>query len=521
MHYCGGSGVSGLTASARLLLVGAVLMLAACAGVPFDYPKTVSHAIPTHPDTALGATGLAWRKKNEDMSWVVGMPQGIDALGTRMRLMEQAQHSIDAQYFIVKRDAAGALFTTKMLRAADRGVRVRLLVDDIFSPGVDQAFSLLNSHPNVQVRLFNPLSRQGFKYWDYLTSFERANRRMHNKSFTVDGTFSIVGGRNIGEEYFELNQDVAFDDYEVLTLGAVVEQISAGFDQFWNSELSVPMEAFAVEVDHEDLERWRAFIETEMALGDAGIYGQAINSPLLQKLRDGTLEPIPAKATMITDSPEKLLSKVGDAEYATLAIETLKRLQAAQEQVVIITPYFIPQERASTVLEALLARGVRVIIITNSLASTNHVPVYAGYARYRDRLLQAGAEFYEIRAQGTVTRNAWGMHPERSTLHSKMTIFDHKTVFIGSLNFDPRSLLINSEMGLFIDTELGVSRLRESIEQELPRVSYRVDLDEASNTRWTYQYEDEFVVLDKSPQTSWWRRFSAGFIGLLPLEDQL
>lgn len=506
---------------ARLLLAISIFALVACAGVPFDYPRTASHSIPASQETTLGQTGLSWRKKNEDLSWIVGMPQGIDALGARMKLMEQAQHSIDAQYFIVKRDAAGALFTSKMLRAADRGVRVRLLVDDIFSPGIDQAFSVLNSHPNIQVRLFNPLSRQGLKYWDYLVAFERANRRMHNKSFTVDGAISIVGGRNIGEEYFELNQDVAFDDYEVLTLGAVVEQVGTGFDQFWNSELSVPMEAFEIAVDPGELEQWRTFIEAEMSLGNAGIYGQAIDSPLLQELRSGTLEPIPATATMVSDSPAKLLSKVGDIEHATLAIETLQRLRAAQEQVVIITPYFIPQNEGSAVLEELLARGVRVVIVTNSLASTNHVPVYAGYSRYRKRLLQAGAEFYEIRAEGTATPNGWGTHPERSTLHSKMTIFDQETVFVGSLNFDPRSLLINSEMGLFIDTRLGVAALHESITRELPRVTYRVDLDEAGNTRWTYDYGNEFVVLNRSPQTSWWRRFSAGAMGLLPLEDQL
>lgn len=521
MRCSGRPGIGSLTLSVRLLLAGAALMLAACAGVPFDYPKTASHAIPAHPDTALGATGLAWREKHEDMSWIVGLPHGIDALGTRMKLMENAQHSIDAQYFIVKQDAAGALFVTKMLRAADRGVRVRLLVDDIFSPGVDQAFTLLNSHPNVQVRLFNPLSRQGFKYWDYLMSFERANRRMHNKSFTVDGAISIVGGRNIGEEYFELNQDVTFDDYEVLTLGAVVEQVSAGFDQFWNSELSVPMDAFNIEADPEDLDQWRTFISNEMARGESGIYGQAINSPVLNELREGLLEPIPAMATVVTDSPEKLTAKVGDVEYATLAVETLERLRAAQQEVIIITPYFIPMEQGSVVLEKLLSRGIRVVVITNSLASTNHLPVYSNYRRYRKRLLQAGAEFYEIRAERETSDNAWGHNPERSTLHSKMTLFDQETVFVGSLNFDPRSLLINSEMGLFIDTCLGVSELHRSITQELAQVTYRVDLDEQGDTRWTYHYGDESMVLDKSPQTSWWRRFSAGFMGLLPLENQL
>ena len=211
--------------------------------------------------------------------------------------MEAAESSIDAQYFIVKKDRAGALFVGKMLRAADRGVRVRLLVDDIFSPGVDHPFALLDSHPNIEVRMFNPLPRQTLKYLGYLTDFSRANRRMHNKSFTVDGGISIVGGRNIGEEYFEINQDVKFDDFEVLAIGAVVEDIQAGFDAFWNSELSVPIEAFDVDVDIKRLDGWRAWIRIQQDEQSEGLYARALNSRLLQEINDGTRKPVVADAT--------------------------------------------------------------------------------------------------------------------------------------------------------------------------------------------------------------------------------
>jgi putative cardiolipin synthase len=505
----------------RLFIAAALLTLASCASVPFDYPKTASTALPPSADTRMGEVDAAWEQEHGELSGVIGLSDGIDALGARLRMMELAERTIDAQYFIVKKDTAGALFTGKMLLAADRGVRVRLLVDDIFSPGVDQAFTLLNSHPNIQVRLFNPLSRQSFKYWSYLVDFKRANRRMHNKSFTVDNAMTIVGGRNIGEEYFELNQDVKFDDYEVLALGPVVDEVSAGFDIFWNSELSVPMEAFKVKVNPADLDKWREYIRAQMDQGEEGIYGQALNSSLLLDLKAGKRELIPAMATMVTDTPEKLQNAIGDVELATLAREKGRRFRAAQSEIIIITPYFIPQKTGAEAFEALLARGIRIVIVTNSLASTNHVAVYSGYRRYRKRLLQAGAEFYEIRADEAGGENAWGHSPEMMTLHSKATIIDRKTIFVGSLNFDPRSILINSEMGMFIESDYAASGLAAAVFEELDRVAYKVDLDERGKLRWTYQYGEQREVLKKSPQASWGRRFMVGFYSLLPIENQL
>jgi len=505
----------------RLFFAAALLTLASCASVPFDYPKTASTALPPSSDTRMGQADATWEQTHGKLSGVIGLSDGVDALGARLRMMELAESTIDAQYFIVKRDRAGALFIGKMLRAADRGVRVRLLVDDIFSPGVDRPFSLLNSHPNIQVRLFNPLSRQSFKYWSYLIDFKRANRRMHNKSFTVDNAFTIVGGRNIGEEYFELNQDVEFDDYEVLALGPVVDEVSAGFDIFWNSDLSVPMEAFNIKVDPRDLDEWRQYVDTQVAMAEDGIYGQAVNSSLLRDIKEGKRNPIPAMVTMVTDTPEKLESDIGDRELATIAREIGRRFRAAKSEILLVTPYFIPQESGAQLIEELRAKDIRIVIVTNSLASTNHVAVYSGYRRYRKRLLQAGVEFWEIRAEREGGDNAWGHNPELVTLHSKASVIDRETIFVGSLNFDPRSLLINSEMGIFIESDYAASGLAAAIFKELNRVAYKVDLDERGKLRWTYQYGEQREVLKKSPQASWGRRFMARFYGLLPIESQL
>lgn len=495
--------------------------LAGCVSVPFDYPKSPSNARIPDSGTELGRLHGKWARAHGGDSGFIGLPNGIEALGARLRMMEAAQSTIDAQYFIVKKDRAGALFTGKMLLAADRGVRVRLLIDDIFTPDADELLTLLDSHPNIEVRLFNPVSRQGLKYWGFLFDFNRANRRMHNKSFTVDNTLSIVGGRNIGEEYFEIKPDVKFDDYEVLAIGPVVEQVSAGFDAFWNSELSVPMAAFGLDVDTDDLDRLRAYIAEQSEAGSRGIYAQAVNSTLLRDIEEARINPVTAPSTLVTDSPDKLTGDVGDTNLATLATEIGRRFRAAEEEIIIVTPYFVPQESGARLLEEILARGVRIVIVTNSLGSTNHIPVHSGYARYRKRLLRAGAEFYEIRADGVGGETEWGHRAERVTLHSKATVIDGSTIFIGSLNFDPRSILLNSEMGLFIESpEIG-SRFRQVLIKELGPVTFRVELTNDGDLRWTYEHEGEKEVFDREPLASWGRRALVPFFRLLPIEDQL
>ena len=405
---------SSIQAPFRLALVLlTLLVLSACATAPFDYPREPSAYLPAKDATRIGAVALHWQERHGGQSGFLGLPDGVDALGARLRLLELAQESVDAQYFIVKKDRAGGLFAGALLAAADRGVRVRLLVDDIFSPGVDEAFTLLATHPNVEVRLFNPLPRQQLKYLGFLTDFSRANRRMHNKSFTVDGGISIVGGRNIGEEYFEINQNVKFDDYEVLAIGEVVREIQAGFDSFWNSDLSVPMEAFGVKVDPADLDAWREWLREQADAGRSGLYATALDSRLLQQIDAGELQPIVALADLYTDTPEKIGADVGDQETAVLSTEVGRRFRAATKEIVIVTPYFIPQENGAAIIEELLASGVRVVVVTNSLASTNHVPVHSGYARYRTRLLRAGAEFFELRVDAVVEdETAWGHSPE-------------------------------------------------------------------------------------------------------------
>jgi putative cardiolipin synthase len=497
-----------------------LLTLSGCVGIPFDYPRTESYSSPADTATFLGQAAETFRQRHGDLTGVVSLPHGLDALGVRMRFMERAERTIDAQYFILKNDRAGALFAGKLVLAADRGVKVRLLIDDVFSYGIDEQLTLMNTHPNIEVRLFNPLSRQSFKYWSYLLDFSRANRRMHNKSFTVDNSFSIVGGRNIGEEYFELKQDVLFDDYEVLVMGPVVSDISDSFDNYWNSALAVPIEAFEVDVDPAGLDRWRDLMALQTA-DSASIYSQSLDSKVLARLRDGSLQPAAVEAAVVGDPAEKLEAKVGDPELAVMARDFGDRFRLAQQEVLIVTPYFIPSKTGSQLIQELVGRGVRVVIVTNSLASTNHVPVHAHYAKYRKQLLRAGAELWEIRAKNPGETTQWGYRPELVTLHSKATAIDRSTVFVGSINFDPRSLRVNTEMGLFLESrELG-HVFTANLFLDLRRVAYRVELDERGNLRWIYEHGAKREVVTREPETGWGRRMAARIYRLLPIEGQL
>jgi putative cardiolipin synthase len=511
-----------VTTRKQLLLALAVpLWLAACATVPFDYPQKVTTALPATKASELGRFASQWTAEHGDLSGFVGLASGNDALGARLRLIDTAQQTIDAQYFLIKPDQAGGLFVGKLLSAADRGVRVRLLIDDIFTPTLDSELSLFNHHPNVEVRLFNPLPRRGFKYLNMITDFGRANRRMHNKSFTVDGAISIVGGRNIAEEYFEIKPDVEFDDFELLTMGAVVPEVARAFDLFWNDELAVPIEAFGADFNPIELDQWRSNMEAVVSGAAESVYARAVGSPLLRDVREGRVPPIVASAYVVTDAPTKLQHAAGSREHQSLALELQRHFDRAQREIIIITPYFVPGKAGVATVQEWLQRGVRVVIVTNSLASTNHVPVHSGYARYRKQLVAAGAELYEIKADAVSDKGEPGENADARTLHTKAVVFDRLSMFVGSLNFDPRSIDINTEMGVFIESEVA-SRLAEVVFADLAESTYAVVLDEQQRKlRWRYSGGETPEWVEQEPNTGWWRRFSAGFYGLLPIEGQL
>jgi putative cardiolipin synthase len=466
-------------------------------------------------DTSLGQDVARWLEAHEGLSGFYPLSQGRDALGVRLQLAERAEKSIDLQYFLVKNDIAGAVLLKSLLKAADRGVRIRLLLDDIFTKAPDRTLLLLNQHGNVEVRVFNPISRSGIWGLNFLTSFKQANRRMHNKSFTVDNQASVVGGRNIADEYFQLKDDHFFEDFEVLAVGPIADEISKSFDQFWNHSHAVPIDQFVSNKKNEDLVTARAEVTDQLQQSYDTVYQQTMESHLLQDLIADRLPLIPADARLLSDSPDKLINEIS-AEQMQLANDLREVLLSAKEEVIIITPYYVPRDEGIQLLRNLTNSGIRVVIVTNSLASNNHVPVHSGYAKYRKPAIRAGAELYEVRADAGRELGGNDDNPDTFTLHTKVFLFDRRYMFVGSLNLDPRSIEINAEMGLLIDSPEFASGMADAVEERLAAAAYRLVENRNGKLEWHARIDGEEIIETKEPQTSAWRRFKAWLMKIVP-----
>ncbi len=502
-----------------LVLLLSAWVFTGCTTVPFDEPKPYSKSFSDTSDTRVGQGIGQWVERHDGLSGFYPLSSGMDALGVRLRLAEIAEKSLDLQYFLMKGDTAGIVMVNALLKAADRGVRVRFLLDDIFTTAPDRALVLLNQHPNIEVRLFNPISRRGFQTLNLVGDFRQANRRMHNKSFTVDNMVSVVGGRNIADEYFELKNDSEFVDFDVLAMGPIVSEISASFDEFWNHSRAVPMERIPANRTDEKLETARPTFEDEFNRIYDTVYGQALESELLQDLMADRRRIFPAEARILKDSPDKLVNEIS-AEQMQLASDLREVLLSAEKEILFISPYFVPGDSGVELLSALVAKGVRVVVVTNSLASNNHVPVHGGYARYRKRLIKAGVELYEARVNAARERSGNTDGPETLTLHTKAFIIDNRYLFVGSLNLDPRSVEINAEMGLLIDSVELIEYLVPNPGERLERITYRVLLNEDGDLEWHGKVNGEEVVRTHEPDTSAWLRFKAWILKLAP-ESQL
>lgn len=499
-----------------LLFLAFVLCASGCVSVPLDRPKSKSVAILDNTNTEFGHLAQGWTERHGEASGFFPFVFGMEALGARLELADNAEASIDLQYFLMKDDTAGAVVSEALWKAADRGVRIRFLLDDVFTSAPDSGLVFLNSHPNIQVRLFNPISRKGFHAINFIGHFRRANRRMHNKSFTVDNAISIVGGRNIADEYFQLKSDAVFSDFDVLAFGPVVRQVSTSFDSYWNHALAVPIEYLVDGHSHVLPEPDDS--DTKVNQKQESIYEQALDSELVQQLADGEQALFVANARVIADAPEKLQNAVGVGN-TQLATELGKLLAASERELLFVSPYYVPGDDGVAFIRDIVNSGVRVVVVTNSLASTNHIPVHSAYSGHRRSILHAGVELYEVRADAG--REAQGQGgPERLTLHTKLIVIDRRYLFVGSLNLDPRSIEINAEMGLLIDSPKLAELVASGLTNDLPGVAYRVVSNEHGRLEWHTTIDGHSVIETTEPLSSRWRRFKALILRIVP-EDQL
>jgi putative cardiolipin synthase len=486
----------------------------------FDLPeRRESHKFTNTADSLLGSAARAWLAENEGPCGVYRLQLGIDALGLRLGLIEKAERSIDIQSYLIRDDLSGNLIALRLIEAANRGVRVRLLMDDALTEPIDAGLLSLNDHVNIEVRVFNPFPRRRSRLISFIANFNILNRRMHNKSFTVDNRVTIVGGRNLADEYYQTSVTSEFLDEDMAAIGPVVEDVSDGFDEYWNTKEAIPVSVFDKYVPHqalnETIEAGQRHLEKHR---DSPVI-RALNEHLIRDLVDGVLPWVPARTELVLDHPDKVRGLVR-RQIGDVTERLIRMVSSAVKEVIVVSPYFVPQREGVDFFGALAKKGVRVVILTNSLASTNHSSVHAVYARYRKPLLRHGVELYELRPmeEGDVVGEA---DAARLTLHSKVAIVDRRSAFVGSFNLDPRSLYINTELGMIVESdEIGEAMASSGLES-LKTVAYRLQLNQRGRLNWHYGSGGHDVVAGKEPDTSLWRRLLTRLMGLLPIEEQM
>jgi len=521
--------VSKLTAIITFLLLFSLLFITGCATLPQNFERSESHALSDTDNTHWGRFLQREKSAHPGQAGFVLLENGLDAFVARALLAEYAERTIDVQYYLYHNDLTGRLFTHQLLKAADRGVRVRLLVDDMGLAGRDLGSAVLDSHPNIEVRIFNPFSRKTGRLSQLVTRFGSVTRRMHNKSFTVDNQVTILGGRNIGNEYFEADPDIAFADLDVLLVGQVVEDVSASFDAYWNSDLVYPVNVLVgrpptppeIQTKTQELEE---FIKGQ----ENSPYLLALsNSDLANKIRQKNVRFYWGNAEAIFDQPEKIVDdRSRSDDYLTVQFKPYwKRME---NELIILSPYFVPGKEGVESLLKLKESGIDIDILTNSLASTDVGAVHAGYAKYRKDLLRAGVEIYELNKNISKKERKGKKRQEgssKASLHAKTFILDRNWVFIGSLNLDPRSVYENTEIGVVLDSPEMARYMAQKFDANIVAHAFRLELrseeDGGEHIIWHGYENGKKLIYAVDPYTSMWRRLGVWFLGLLPIESQL
>lgn len=474
-------------------------------------------ALPADPATRLGQRVADDLARHPGQSGVIPLAGGHDALGSRLSLVATADRSIDAQYYIWHDDTSGRLLLKALYDAAARGVRVRLLLDDNGVPRLDQVMAALNAQPNFQIRLFNPSTVRKPKLAGYALDFMRMNRRMHNKSFIVDGQAAIIGGRNIGDEYFRVGDANYYLDMDVLAVGEVVGQTADIFDAYWNSA-----SVFAVDQiipGPGDLDGFLAAVAQTQASQTAKTLQEQLDSSA-SRFHDGAISPEFTRVQVIADDPVKGL---GRATPDQLMVTQLNAIMAGvNHSVDVISAYFVPGTRGTQMFGDLARAGKRVRILTNAMNTTDVLVVHAGYTKYRRDLLKAGVSLYELKLRAAQPPGRDELHRlglSGAALHAKTFSVDDRRVFIGSFNFDPRSVLLNCEMGFIIDSPSMARSVSEGFDGPLNRAAYQPVLTLDGQMAWTEELPDgKLGLYQQEPGARWYKQFAIVLIGLLPVE---
>ena len=509
------------------LLLSVFLLLTGCATtVPEVRERTVSSAFAEPEQTRLGKFFQPEIEANPGKSGVILIPTGEWGFRGRTGLSNQAERSIDVQYYIWETDTAGSILAERILQAADRGVRVRMLLDHVTTKDTDFKFARMDQHPNIEIRLFNPFSNRGFRGLEFLFSLERLNHRMHNTAFIVDNAIAIVGGRNIGDNYFGVDTAENFRDLDLALAGPVVQDVSRSFDKYWNSEFAVPSEAIIEERLSED-EFLQKKAELYRWVDEVKDYPYPIDTTsdvVMAKLEEFRDDFIWAPAKALYDEPDKL--ETNEEEVADHLILLGKE---KDHEVIIEAAYVIPGPEGVERARLNKERGIPQRLLTNSLATNDVAAAHAGYAKYRRALIRNGVELYELRPDANTVRKNWSLlaGSSKASLHTKAFVVDNELVAIGSFNVDPRSITLNTEIVILVQSPELAAQVVEYMDDGIkPENSYHVILETDPETGierlvWITETDGEQVRYYSEPEVGFWRNFSTWFMGLLPIEEHL
>ena len=505
-----------------LSALSAALLLTGCGSLPPAAPHAMSQALPAQADSPLVRIAQA-SSPSPELSGFRLMPLGVHSLDARLQLIARATHSLDVQYYVLDNDATGRLLLSHLAAAAARGVRVRLLVDDLYTTHTDELLRAMAALPRVEVRLFNPFGAardSGLvgRFAASLLDVRRLNHRMHNKLLVADSAWAVAGGRNIADDYFQRGAQHNFVDLDALIAGAVVADLNASFDQYWNSPVVLPIEAVSPHTDTpQRLQERFATLTADarsappLQLPDADALGYG---PVGEDMDNGKLGLIWGRAIALADPPNKRDKDADKAWADSLAFHALMKIWTAKQTVTITSPYLIPGPLGIAAFEALGQRQVKVTVLTNSLAATDEPLVHTGYARYRPQLLNAGVELYEMspsRTQRNTRLGPFGSSTGR--LHAKTAVVDGDKTFIGSMNLDPRSRTQNTELGVFVDSPELAREMMRVIQISKLQNAYRVTHNAAKQLQWTAVDGDQEQVLTSEPESSLWLQLQNFFLG--------
>jgi putative cardiolipin synthase len=504
-----------------------------------DFPKTTSTALPYPSQTRLGRQVESAARDHDGTSAFRLLSVGVDGFLARAQMINSAEQTLDLQYFIFRQDETGQLLTDALLRAADRGVRVRVLIDDGDTVEGDEQIAALGSHPQITIRIFNPFAYRGhtelFRAVEFAFNASRLDYRMHNKLLVADNAIALVGGRNIGDQYFQVDPDSQFGDDDVFTAGPVVKQLSNAFDEFWNSASAIPIEGLA-DGNRTDggLDAYRKSLEEhrrQLKMDGTDYASRVASGEPLAGLLDGRLPLVWAHVQLVYDSPEKKRVASGEMIGKLMHRSVAEAAAAVQSELLMVTPFFIPGADGMQMFKDLRKHGARVRVLTNSLESTPELAAQAGYMRYRKPLLEQGVELYEVRALlGNARGSGETLAATRSgnyALHAKLFVFDRRKLYIGSMNFDQRSRNLNTEIGLIIDSpELAQQTAARFESIVAPANSYGLslradDTGGSSDLRWRTEESRRSIEYAREPARSDWQRVQVDFLSLLPLDKEL